>query len=112
MFPSQMRKGILEGCVLAVISQKETYGYEISQQLQQYGFGEISEGTIYPLLLRLEKQQYVTAAYCQSEIGPKRKYYRITEAGKEEMYAFFRNFAMLSQSISRLSQQIGGDFHA
>lgn len=112
MFPSQMRKGILEGCILAVISQKETYGYEISQQLQQYGFDEIPEGTIYPLLLRLEKQQYVTATYRQSEIGPKRKYYQITEEGKEEMHAFFRNFALLAQSVSHLSQQIGGDFHA
>lgn len=112
MFPTQMRKGVLEGCILAVISQKETYGYEISQQLQQYGFGEISEGTIYPLLLRLEKQQYITAAYRQSEIGPQRKYYQITAEGKKEMTSFFRNFALLSQSISRLAQQIGGDYHA
>ena len=112
MFPSQMRKGILEGCILAIISLQETYGYEISRQLQQYGFGEIAEGTVYPLLLRLEKQQYITAAYRQSEIGPKRKYYQITEAGKREMYTFFQNFAQLSQSIARLSKQIGGDFHA
>lgn len=112
MFPSQMRKGILEGCVLAIISQKETYGYEISQQLRQYGFGEIPEGTVYPLLLRLEKQQYITALYRQSEIGPKRKYYQITEAGREEMMSFFRNFSLLAQSISRLAQQTGGDFHA
>lgn len=55
MIPSQMLKGTLEGCILKVISQKETYGYEISEKLGEYGFADILEGTIYPLLLRLEK---------------------------------------------------------
>lgn len=57
MIPSQMLKGTLEGCILAIISKNETYGYEISKQLETYGFGEIAEGTIYPLLLRLEKTE-------------------------------------------------------
>lgn len=64
MIPSQMLKGVLEGCVLAIIAQNETYGYEISQQLEHYGFGKITEGTIYPLLLRLEK----TAAWKPSTV--------------------------------------------
>lgn len=55
MIPSQMLKGTLEGCILAVISQQETYGYEISQTLRGHSFGDISEGTVYPLLPRLEK---------------------------------------------------------
>ena len=63
MIPSQMLKGTLEGCILKIISRQETYGYEISQQLQQYGFADISEGTIYPLLLRLEKSGLITAEY-------------------------------------------------
>ena len=46
VIPSQMLKGTLEGCILAVVSRHETYGYEISQQLQRYGFGKITEGTI------------------------------------------------------------------
>ena len=46
MISSQMLKGVLEGCVLAIISQQETYGYEISQALERYGFGKITEGTI------------------------------------------------------------------
>ena len=54
MIPSQLLKGTLEGCILAVIRKKPTYGYEIAQQLAAYGFGRIAEGTIYPLLLRLE----------------------------------------------------------
>ena len=79
MIPSQMLKGTLEGCILAVIGKKETYGYEISEQLMEYGFGKITEGTIYPLLLRLEKNELVTATYKASDIGPKRKYYELTE---------------------------------
>ena len=60
MIPSQMLKGTLEGCILKVISHKETYGYEISEKLKEYGFFDISEGTIYPLLLRLEKNGLLT----------------------------------------------------
>lgn len=55
MIPSQMLKGTLSGCILAIISREETYGYEIAEKLSGYGFGKIAEGTIYPLLLRLEK---------------------------------------------------------
>ena len=69
-----MLKGTLEGCILAIISDQETYGYEISQQLQAYGFGKITEGTIYPLLLRLEKNGWVQSVYRPSALGPKRKY--------------------------------------
>ena len=70
MIPSQMLKGTLEGCILGILSQKETYGYEISSQLAAYGFGTIPEGTIYPLLLRLEKNGLVSAAFRPSELGP------------------------------------------
>ena len=55
MISSQMLKGMLEGCILKIISQKETYAYEISKELENYGFGTISEGTIYPIILRLQK---------------------------------------------------------
>ena len=67
MIPSQMLKGTLEGCILTVIGQGEVYGYEISQKLERYGFGKIAEGTIYPLLLRLEKNGCVSSFYRKSE---------------------------------------------
>ena len=76
---SQMMKGILEGCILKVIGDKETYGYEIVDQMQKYGFEEMKEGTLYPLLLRLEKKKYISAAFKESPMGPKRKYYHLTE---------------------------------
>ena len=109
MLPSQMLKGTLEGCILAVISRQETYGYEISQQLQDYGGGKIAEGTIYPLLLRLEKNGLVAAAYRQSEVGPRRKYYTLTDAGKRELQEFETNYNALTRAVSRLLADKGGE---
>ena len=109
MIPSQMLKGTLEGCILGILSQKETYGYEISRQLAAYGFGTIPEGTIYPLLLRLEKNQLVAAAYRPSELGPKRKYYSLTPAGEEELQRFIQNYTELSHAVSRLLTHWKGD---
>ena len=56
-------KGILEGCILKIIGRRETYGYDIVSQLQDNGFTEAREGTLYPLLLRLEKKALITATY-------------------------------------------------
>ena len=58
---SQMMRGTLEGCILKIIRQRTTYGYEILEYLKQIGFMDIAEGTIYPLLLRLEKQGVICA---------------------------------------------------
>ena len=109
MIPSQMLKGTLEGCILAVIGRKETYGYEISQRLEYYGFGKIAEGTIYPLLLRLEKNGLAEAAYRQSEVGPKRKYYRLTAAGERELASFVQNYRALSRAVDNLLQETKGE---
>ena len=109
VIPSQMLKGTLEGCILAVIGRKETYGYEISQQLEYYGFGKIAEGTIYPLLLRLEKNGLAEAAYRQSEVGPKRKYYRLTAAGERELASFVQNYRALSRAVDNLLQETKGE---
>ena len=61
MIPSQMLKGMLEGCILEIINKQETYAYEISEKLSKYGFGEISEGTIYPIILRLQKNEMISS---------------------------------------------------
>lgn len=102
MIPSQMLKGTLESCILKVISHKETYGYEISQKLQEYGFSDISEGTIYPLLLRLEKNGLITAQYRDSALGPKRKYFTLSHTGQQELDAFFSNWKELENAVNKL----------
>lgn len=78
---TQLLKGLLDACVLSIIKEKEVYGYELSQKLLDSGLGNISEGTIYPVLLRLQKKKYITNEMRTSEFGPKRKYYFITEEG-------------------------------
>lgn len=102
MIPSQMLKGTLEGCILKVISKKETYGYEISEMLFEYGFSNISEGTIYPLLLRLQKNGLITAQYRDSSVGPKRKYFSITEEGFRELETFYLSWMELAGAINLL----------
>lgn len=102
MIPSQMRKGTLEGCILKIISRQQTYGYEISQQLQQFGFSDISEGTIYPLLLRLEKSGLITAEYRESSLGPRRKYFSLSPDGEAELSEFYANWKELEQAINNL----------
>lgn len=102
-----MLKGTLEGCILKVINENETYGYEISQQLKEYGFLEVSEGTIYPLLLRLEKSGLIEAEYRESNVGPKRKYFSITEDGCREMERFFSEWKELEKAVNQLFSQKG-----
>jgi len=102
MIPSQMLKGTLEGCILKVISMRETYGYEISEKLHEYGFFGISEGTIYPLLLRLEKNGFITARYKESPVGPQRKYFSISAEGLEEVRSFYSSWTELAGAINKL----------
>lgn len=104
---SQLLKGTLEGCILKVITNSETYGYEISEKLKGSGFSEVSEGTIYPLLLRLEKNGLIVAVYRDSPLGPKRKYYSITNEGKTALNNFFRNWCELQKSVNQLFLDFG-----
>lgn len=110
MIPSQMLKGTLESCILKVISFQETYGYEISENLKEYGFSDISEGTIYPLLLRLERNGLIIATYKESPVGPKRKYFTISSQGQAELRAFYDSWTELSVAITKLFQT-GGEAH-
>ena len=110
MIPSQMLKGTLEGCILKVISHRETYGYEISEKLQEYGFSTISEGTIYPLLLRLEKNGLVIVKYRESPVGPKRKYFSLSQTGREEMDCFYSNWIELENAVNKLFHDGGQSY--
>ncbi len=107
MIPSQMLKGTLEGCILKVISERETYGYEILQRLRDHGFSQITEGTLYPLLLRLEKNGFVTVRYRDSDLGPQRKYFSLTAAGEAELRSFSVSWEELTRVVWRLFQKEG-----
>ena len=85
---SQLMRGTLEGCILKIISLTVTYGYEILEQLKLFGFDEIQEGTIYPLLVRLENKEYISSELRPSPFGPNRKYYSLTAEGAGYLQTF------------------------
>lgn len=108
MSSSQILKGILEGCLLSIIAKGETYGYEMIEKLDAYGFTMVSEGSIYPLLLRMRKEGLVITS--QKELpsgGPKRKYYSLTQKGKVELEEFKENWAAISGSVAKLLGEEG-----
>lgn len=67
---TEMLKGVLEGVILEIISRGETYGYEITKTIQDLGFEDIVEGTVYTVLIRLEKNDWVNTVKRKSDIGP------------------------------------------
>lgn len=77
----QFKKGVLELCVLSLLSRKDFYGYELVEHISE--FVNISEGTIYPLLKKFRAEGYVTTYLEESQEGPPRKYYKLTESGQE-----------------------------
>lgn len=102
MSQTQMMKGILDGCLLAIINGKECYGYEMAERLSEYGFSAISEGTIYPLLMRMQREGLVTSVRRDSTAGPKRKYYSLTDVGKKELEDFLTRWSELEKSVNNI----------
>lgn len=98
---SQLLKGVLDGCVLALIEKEEVYGYELSKKLQQYCL-DVSEGTIYPILLRLQKNKWIVGTMRPSESGPNRKYYSITTEGQEALQTIREEWEMLATPITNI----------
>jgi PadR family transcriptional regulator PadR len=101
MDESQLLRGILEGCVLAVIAQGETYGYEILAKLEENGFEAIFEGTLYPVITRLEKKELISCRKEKSPYGPIRKYYSITPLGKTTLDAFRESYRRINQAAEK-----------
>lgn len=99
---SQMLKGILEGCILVIIKRDSVYGYEMNEKLQQFGFSAVSEGTIYPLLLKLQNKKLIIGESRPSPEGPKRKYYKLTELGKIECNIFIQQWQILDNCVNNL----------
>jgi len=99
---TEMLKGSLEGCVLEIISRGDTYGYEITRRLNDLGFTEVVEGTVYTILVRLEKRELVNIEKKRSEMGPPRKFYSLNNAGYEELEQFWGKWNFVSSKINSL----------
>ncbi len=85
---TQLIRGILEGCILVLVEKKESYGYKIVEKLKEYGFSDIHESTVYPILNRLEKKGLFIGKRKPSKLGPPRKYYSISKMGLPESEKF------------------------
>jgi PadR family transcriptional regulator len=101
---TEMLKGTLEGCVLEIIGSQETYGYAITRRLNDLGFADVIEGTVYTILLRLEKAGLVQVTKRPSEIGPPRKFYVLNDAGREQLLTFWAKWEYLSARIDKLRE--------
>ena len=102
---TEMLKGVLEGIVLAFLSGRSAYGYEITAWLRDEGFTDIAEGTVYALLIRVEQRGLVAVVKVPSEKGPPRKMYSLTRAGQDYLNEFWRTWSFLSERLEQLRKE-------
>ncbi len=97
---TQLKKGVLELCVLQLLLDKDRYGYELVAEISTSV--EISEGTIYPLLRRLKTDGLVSTYLEESSEGPPRKYYRLTQTGEEMRAALLADWHAFTGGVNRI----------
>jgi PadR family transcriptional regulator PadR len=102
---TEMLKGTLEGIVLAILSDRPAYGYEITAWLREKGFSNIAEGTVYALLIRIEQRGLVDVAKVPSEKGPPRKVYSLNAQGREYLEEFWRTWSFLAERLDQLRER-------
>ena len=95
--------------VLALLTQAESYGYELVTRLQCDGLGDIAAGTVYPILARLEREALVTSRLVASSSGPARKYYIPTTAGAAELTRSTRAWLQLTMAVTATLGRAGAD---
>ena len=99
---TQLRKGLLEYCVLTVLSRRESYGYEIVAELGRFAEFSVTESTIYPILARLRQEKYLKIRDVPSELGPARRYFSLTAIGKVRLAEMNSHLKKIGSAISEL----------
>jgi PadR family transcriptional regulator, regulatory protein PadR len=99
----QLKKGVLELCVLSVLDTKDCYGYELVSEISKNI--EISDGTIYPILRRLTQEGYFTTYLQESQEGPPRKYYQLTEVGKSVKEELAREWIDFVNRVNKIVKE-------
>jgi PadR family transcriptional regulator PadR len=102
---TEMLKGTLEGIVLAILSGRSAYGYEITAWLREQGFADIAEGTVYALLVRIEQRGLVDVEKVPSEKGPPRKVYSLNAQGRVQLEEFWSTWGFLAERLDQLHQE-------
>jgi PadR family transcriptional regulator PadR len=106
---TQLLKGTLDMCLLATIVRRPCYGYELVQQLAQQGLNLVSEGSIYPLLSRLQQHGYIEGYLVASRDGPPRKYYRLLPAGVKQLERWQTEWEAFARAVERILKGAGAD---
>lgn len=99
---AQVRKGLVELCVLAALDQGEAYGYQLLQRLAAVKGLAITESTVYPILSRLTEDGLLTVRAALSPAGPPRRYYRLTPAGRARMKEMSQYWGQIELSVAEL----------
>jgi PadR family transcriptional regulator, regulatory protein PadR len=102
---TEMLKGTLEGIILAILSVRPAYGYEITARLREQGFSDIAEGTVYAVLVRIEQRRLVDVQKAPSEKGPPRKVYSLNAQGQEYLEEFWRTWSFLAERLEQLYEE-------
>ncbi len=102
---TQLRKGLLEMCILSVIRSERLYGYDIVKRLRQIEGLVISEGTIYPILSRFKREGLVASTIEESSEGPPRKYYQLTGAGRRQLQQMNRYWRVIGSGVDTLQEK-------
>jgi len=104
---TQMRKGAVEYCVLALLAGRERYGYELVQALSRVDGMLVTEGTVYPILSRLKREGLVATDWRESREGPPRKYYRLTPAGQAALADFQTQWRVFARAVETFLERGG-----
>ena len=102
----QVRKGLLDLCILNALADKERYGYDLVKTLLNIPGMGVTEGTLYPLLSRLRVQGLISARLEESTVGPARKYYSLTREGRKIMAAMNSYLETINEGTARLQQGV------
>lgn len=101
---SQVKKGTLAFIVLNVLKGKEFYGYELIEEVRKFTSIEIAEGTLYPLMNRLKKEELVTSKWVEQKSGIPRKYYSLTSIGEKTLITMRAYWEELDKAIYKISK--------
>ncbi|MEV7972489.1 PadR family transcriptional regulator [Cellulomonas sp. NPDC089187] len=99
---SQLLKGVLPMVVLAALTEQESYGYQLVDRLRDAGLTELTTGTVYPVLNRLEREGLIQSRLVPSASGPARKYYRPTDDGTDDLWASAESWSALDRTVRTL----------
>jgi PadR family transcriptional regulator PadR len=103
---AQARRGVIELCVLTLIGKHPHYGYELATALSQWKPLAVPEGTLYPMLRRLQRDGVIGASWQESRDGPPRKYYHLTPAGAQLLESQRAEWELLTRSVGHLRDTV------